>query len=252
MGSRSTERGAAGGNAWLLTGISLALGVCVGLAGLAYAQTYPTRPIRIVVPYPPGGAADNTARVLQPKFIEALGQQIVLDNRSGASGIIGADIVAKAPPDGHTLLLTSNSLVNSPILFGKAPFDWRKDFAFITTILEQPMVLEVNLDLPVRNVSDLVELAKKPGSKLSFGTPGAGSLNHLAGEWLAQLTGAKWEMVHYKGAALSNADLTGGQIQIQYDQIGAALLVAVLAALLVRGGPIRRPGAPILRLEAHG
>ena len=94
------------------------------------------------------------------------------------------------------------------------------------------MVLEVNLDLPVRNVSDLVELAKKPGSKLSFGTPGAGSLNHLAGEWLAQLTGAKWEMVHYKGMAQSNPDLINGTIQLQFDQIGAALP-------LLRSGKLR-------------
>ena len=139
--------------------------------------------------------------------------------------MIGADIVAKAAPDGYTLLLTSNSLVNSPLLFGKAPFDWRKDFAFITTILEQPMVLEVHPDVPARTVAELVALAKRDGSKLSMGTSSAGSVNHLAGEMLAQRSGAKWEMVHYKGAAPATADLLGGQVQIQFDQLGAALSV---------------------------
>jgi tripartite-type tricarboxylate transporter receptor subunit TctC len=191
----------------------------------AWSQSWPTRPIKIIAPFAPGGGVDIAARLVAAKLQELLGQPVIVENKPGGGTMIGADIVAKAPPDGYTLLLTSNSLVNSPTLFGRAPFDWRKDFAFVTTILEQPMVLEVNLDLPVRSVSDLVELAKKPGSKLSFGTPGAGSLNHLAGEWLAQLTGAKWEMVHYKGTAQSNPDLISGTIQLQFDQIGAALPV---------------------------
>ena len=198
----------------------------------AWSQSWPTRPIKIIAPFAPGGGVDIAARLVASKLQELLGQPVIVENKPGGGTMIGADIVAKAPPDGYTLLLTSNSLVNSPTLFGRAPFDWRKDFAFVTTILEQPMVLEVNLDLPVRNVSDLVELAKKPGSKLSFGTPGAGSLNHLAGEWLAQLTGAKWEMVHYKGMAQSNPDLINGTIQLQFDQIGAALP-------LLRSGKLR-------------
>ena len=137
--------------------------------------------------------------------------------------MIGADIVAKAAPDGHTLLLTSNSLVNSPLLFGKAPFDWRKDFAFVTTILEQPMVIELNPGVPAKNVAELLALAKQPGSKVSMGTSGPGSINHLAGEWLMQLSGAKWEMVHYKGAAPAASDLLAGTIQFQFDQMGPAL-----------------------------
>jgi tripartite-type tricarboxylate transporter receptor subunit TctC len=163
---------------------------------------------------------------------EVAGQPVLVENKPGGGAMIGAEIVAKAPPDGYTLLLTSNSLVNSPTLFGRAPFDWRKDFTFVTTILEQPMVLEVNLDVPAKSVAELVALAKRDGSKFSFGTSGAGSINHLAGEWLAQITGAKWEMVHYKGAAPANADLMSGQIQIQFDQIGAALPV-------LRSGKVR-------------
>ena len=198
----------------------------------AWAQAWPTKPIRLIAPFAPGGGVDIAARLVGEKLQGLLGQPVLVENKPGGGAMIGAEIVAKAAPDGYTLLLTSNSLVNSPTLFGRAPFDWRKDFAFITTILEQPMVLEVNLEVPAKSVAELVELSKRDGSKLSFGTSGAGSINHLAGEWLAQITGAKWEMVHYKGAAPANADLMGGQVQIQFDQIGAALPV-------LRSGKVR-------------
>jgi len=211
--------------------LSLVIALCA-LALPAWAQAWPTKPIRLIAPFAPGGGVDIAARLVGAKLQDILGQPVLVENKPGGGAMIGAEIVAKAPPDGYTLLLTSNSLVNSPTLFGRAPFDWRKDFAFVTTILEQPMVLEVNLDVPAKSVADLVALAKRDGSKLSFGTSGAGSINHLAGEWLAQITGAKWEMVHYKGAAPANADLMGGQIQIQFDQIGAALPV-------LRSGKVR-------------
>lgn len=211
--------------------VAFAVALCA-LALPAWAQAWPTKPIRIIAPFAPGGGVDIAARLVGAKLQDLLGQPVLVENKPGGGAMIGAEIVAKAPPDGYTLLLTSNSLVNSPTLFGRSPFDWRKDFAFITTILEQPMVLEVNLDVPAKSVSELVALTRKEGSKFSFGTSGAGSINHLAGEWLAQITGAKWEMVHYKGAAPANADLMGGQIQIQFDQIGAALPV-------LRSGKVR-------------
>jgi tripartite-type tricarboxylate transporter receptor subunit TctC len=212
--------------------IACLVAMLCALALPAWAQAWPSRPIRIIAPFAPGGGVDIAARLVGDKLQGILGQPVLVENKPGGGAMIGAEIVAKAPPDGYTLLLTSNSLVNSPTLFGRAPFDWRKDFAFITTILEQPMVLEVNLDVPAKTVAELVELSKRPGSKLSFGTSGAGSINHLAGEWLALRTGAKWEMVHYKGAAPANADLMGGQIQIQFDQIGPALPV-------LRSGKVR-------------
>ena len=196
------------------------------------AQTYPSKPIRIIAPFAPGGGVDIAARIVGEKLQAILGQPFLIENKPGAGAMIGADIVAKAAPDGYTLLLTSNSLVNSPLLFGRAPFDWRKDFAFITTILEQPMVLEVHPSVPAKSVAELAALAKRDGSKLSMGTSSAGSINHLAGEWLIQLSGAKWEMVHYKGAAPANADLLAGNIQTQFDQIGPALPV-------IRAGKVR-------------
>jgi len=211
--------------------ISLVVAFCA-LAFPAWAQAWPAKPIRLIAPFAPGGGVDIAARLVGAKLQDILGQPVLVENKPGGGAMIGAEIVAKAPPDGYTLLLTSNSLVNSPTLFGRAPFDWRKDFAFVTTILEQPMVLEVNLEVPAKSVAELVALTKRDGSKFSFGTSGAGSINHLAAEWLAQLTGAKWEMVHYKGAAPANADLMGGQIQIQFDQIGAALPV-------LRSGKVR-------------
>jgi tripartite-type tricarboxylate transporter receptor subunit TctC len=211
--------------------LSLVFAFCA-FAVPAWAQAWPSKPIRIIAPFAPGGGVDIAARLVGAKLQDIVGQPVLVENKPGGGAMIGAEIVAKAPPDGYTLLLTSNSLVNSPTLFGHAPFDWRKDFAFITTVLEQPMVLEVNLDVPAKSVAELVALAKKDGAKFSFGTSGAGSINHLAAEWLAQITGAKWEMVHYKGAAPANADLMGGQIQIQFDQIGAALPV-------LRSGKVR-------------
>jgi tripartite-type tricarboxylate transporter receptor subunit TctC len=211
--------------------VALVAAFCA-LALPAWAQAWPTRPIRLIAPFAPGGGVDIAARLVGAKLQDILGQPVLVENRPGGGAMIGAEIVAKAPPDGYTLLLTSNSLVNSPTLFGRAPFDWRKDFAFITTILEQPMVLEVNLEVPAKSVAELVALARRDDSRISFGTSGAGSINHLAAEWLAQLTGAKWEMVHYKGAAPANVDLMGGQVQIQFDQIGAALPV-------LRSGKVR-------------
>lgn len=215
----------------MIRAVAFAVTLCA-LALPAWAQAWPTKPIRIIAPFAPGGGVDIAARLVGAKLQDLLGQPVLVENKPGGGAMIGAEIVAKSAPDGYTLLLTSNSLVNSPTLFGRSPFDWRKDFAFITTILEQPMVLEVNLDVPAKSVSELVALTRKEGSKFSFGTSGAGSINHLAGEWLAQITGAKWEMVHYKGAAPANADLMGGQIQIQFDQIGAALPV-------LRSGKVR-------------
>ncbi len=208
--------------------VALLLAFCA-LALPASAQTaapaWPAKPIRIIAPFAPGGGVDIAARIVGEKLQAILGQPVLVENKPGAGAMIGAEIVAKAAPDGYTLLLTSNSLVNSPLLFGKAPFDWRKDFTFITTVLEQPMVLEVNPNVPAKTVAEFVALAKSDPAKVSMGTSGPGSINHLAGEWLMQLTGAKWEMVHYKGAAPANADLLSGTIQGQFDQLGPALPV---------------------------
>ncbi|MBL8673847.1 MAG: tripartite tricarboxylate transporter substrate binding protein [Rhodospirillales bacterium] len=189
----------------------------------AVAQKYPDRPVKIVAPFAPGGGVDLAARLVAEKLQPILGQPVIVENKPGAGAMIGAEAVAKAAPDGYTLLLTSNSLVNSPVLFGRAPFDWRKDFAFVSTILTQPMALIAHPALPAASVQELIALAKKDGGKLSMATASAGSINHLAGELVLQSTGARWEMVHYKGSAPATADLVGGQVQLQFDQLAAAL-----------------------------
>ncbi len=202
-----------------------------GAAGLALAasvspataQTWPGKPLRLVAPFAPGGAVDIAARIVAEKLQPILGHPVVVDNKGGAGAMIGTEIVARSAPDGLTLLLTSNSLINSPVLFGRAPYDWRTDFAFITTILTQPMVLVAHPSVPANSFAELIALAKREGSKLSMATPSAGTINHLAGEMLAQRTGARWEMVHYKGSGPANSDLLAGQVHILFDQLASTL-----------------------------
>jgi len=194
------------------------------LPSAASAQSsYPNRPIRLVAPFAPRGGVDIAARIVAEKLQPILGQPIVVENRGGAGAMIGSDMVAKAAPDGYTLLLTSNSLVNSPILFGRAPYDWRKDFAFITTILTQPMALVVHPSVQANTIAEFIALAKRDGAKLSMATSSAGTINHLAGELMMRRIDTRWEVVHYKGAAPANVDLLAGTVQFQFDQVASAL-----------------------------
>lgn len=190
--------------------------VAVLAAGAVFAQSYPVKPIRLVVPFPPGGPADSVARVLAQKLTEVIGQNVVVDNRAGATGTIGAGLVAKSPPDGYTLLLgTSNELAMSPGLFDKLPYDPVKDFAPVSQGTYYGYVLIVHPSVAAKSVQELVALAKtKP---LSYGTAGAGSANHLAGEFLAAMTSIKLTPVPYKGSVVALADVMGGQIPMMFD-----------------------------------
>ena len=176
-------------------------------------QTYPNKAIRIVVPFPPGGGADITARPIAQKLNELWGQSVVIDNRGGASGMIGADIVAKAPPDGYTLMVGSSAEVALNVaLFPKMPYDPVRDFAPITLAIVIPMALVVHPSVPIKSVKEYIAFARaKPGS-MKFGSAGAGSPHHFAGEWLKMLT--KIDIVHvpYKGMAPALNDLLGGHI----------------------------------------
>jgi tripartite-type tricarboxylate transporter receptor subunit TctC len=188
----------------------------------ASAQNYPTRPIRIVVPYPPGGAADNTARVLQPRLIEALGQQIVLDNRSGASGIIGADIVAKSAPDGYTLLHDASAFTVNPAL-RKLPFDPLKDLVPVAMLMRTPNLFVLHPAVPVSNIRELIDLARAQPGRLTMGSSGYGSAPHMAGELFMAMTQTRLLHVPYKGGGLVYADLLGGQLQLFIGSIASAL-----------------------------
>lgn len=194
------------------------------LAVNGYAQDYPSRPIRLVIPFPPGGTNDVVGRVVGTKLAEALGQQVIIDNRGGAGGSIGADLIAKAPADGYGLLLgnTSNLSVNLT-LYPKLPYHPVKDFQPVSLIAKVPQILVVHPSLPVRSLKDLIALAKvKPGA-LTFGSGGTGSGSHLTTEYLKLL--AKIDMVHvpYKGVGPALVDLLAGQTQLVFAGVPGAV-----------------------------
>ncbi|HET9383581.1 MAG TPA: tripartite tricarboxylate transporter substrate-binding protein, partial [Gemmatimonadales bacterium] len=185
------------------------------VATAAPAQPYPTRPIRFIVPSPPGGSPDILARIVSQKLSEQMKQQVVVDNRGGASGIIGVELVARAAPDGHTVLLvTSTSFGSLPALRKKLPYDAEKDFIPLSRIAWVANVVTVNAKLGANSMADLVRLAKERPGQLNYGSAGNGTPAHLAGAMLNVLAGVNTVHVPYKGAALAIADLIGGQLQI--------------------------------------
>jgi tripartite-type tricarboxylate transporter receptor subunit TctC len=192
-------------------------------AAPAAAQPYPSRPITLVVPFPPGGSATIIARIIADKMSEGLGQQIVIDNRGGAGGSIAARQVAKSAPDGATLLLAfTGTLAVSPLIFANVGYDPRKDFAGIGLIGMAPSVLAVNPSVPARSVADLIGIARAEPGKIQYGSPGIGTTNHLAGELLAAMTGIKITHIPYKGTGPAITDLLGGHIAMMFAPIPAA------------------------------
>lgn len=188
------------------------------------AQPYPVKPIRLVVPFPPGGPADSVARPLAQKLNEALGQPVVIENRPGATGTIGASVVAKSAPDGYTLLLgTSNEISMSPGLYEKLPYDPGRDFAPITTVITFPNILVLHPALPVRTAKELVALARGNPQRLNFGTSGIGSTNHLTGELFQAAAGVKVNWVAYKGGGPAMTDLVGGHVEGMFATMPSAV-----------------------------
>jgi tripartite-type tricarboxylate transporter receptor subunit TctC len=185
----------------------------VTLALPAWSQTYPSKPVRIVAPFPPGGVADVLARGLQADLQTALGQQVIIDNKPGAGGNIGAEIVAKAEPDGHTLLLASAGILTiNEFLYAKMPFDPANAFAPITVIGDMPNIVVVHPKAGVSTLKELIDKAKAEPGKLNFGSAGNGTTTHLAIVLLEQAAGIKLAHVPYKGAAPAVQDLVAGQI----------------------------------------
>jgi tripartite-type tricarboxylate transporter receptor subunit TctC len=194
------------------------------LSAAAMAQGYPSKNVRIVVPYPPGGSNDIIARILAQKLTERTGQTFFVENRPGASGNIGADFVARSDPDGYTLFLTAPpALTTNVSLYKKLPFDPAKDFAPVSLIATVPIVLAVNPSLGVKNVKELIALAKAKPGVINFGSSGNGSTNHLAGELLKRRAGIDIVHVPYKGAAPAMNDLVAGHIPMMFDNIPAIL-----------------------------
>jgi tripartite-type tricarboxylate transporter receptor subunit TctC len=213
--------------------ILLALALFLACVGAAFAQAYPSRPIRIVVPYAAGGSADITARVLGQKMSQSMGVPIIIDNKGGANGMIGTDVVAKSPPDGYTLLLdASGPLVVNPSLYAKVPYDTLKDFIPISQITTFQYVMVVPDASPIKSLKDLVAAAKaKPGT-ISYGSTGIGGGGHLAGELFALMSGTKLIHVPYKGSAPALADLLAGQLSFTFDTV-------ITSVPLVRAGKLR-------------
>jgi tripartite-type tricarboxylate transporter receptor subunit TctC len=180
------------------------------LSGLAFAQGYPVKPIRLVVPFAHGGAADLVARTLSPRLSEVAGQQVVVDNRAGVNGVIGVDAVAKAPPGGYIFVLTTvGSLAITPHLWEKMPYNARRDLTPVTLAVKNPLVLVAHAAVPVKSVSELVRLANARGARLTSGSSGASSINHLALEQLKLMTGASITHVAYKGEGPAMTDPAG-------------------------------------------
>lgn len=196
----------------------------LGTAGHAPAQGYPTKPVRFIAPFPPGGTSDILCRIIGQKLTEAWGQQVVVDSRPGASGSIGTEIAARAPADGYTLLLGNLSPVAiNPLIYPKMGYDTLRDFAPVTLVAAAPQLLVVNPSVPAKSVKELVALAKaKPGA-LNFGSGGAGTLAHLGGEMFKTMAGVNMVHVPYKGTILSITDLIAGQVQLVFSDMPIAL-----------------------------
>ena len=189
----------------------------------AYAQSYPIKPVRVVIPWPPGGSNDVAGRIVMQKLGEAMGQQFVIDNRAGAAGSIGADNVAKAPPDGYTLMVHSTTHVGNAHLYKKLPYDTLKDFASVGIISAQPSVLVVHPSLPVKNVKDFVALAKSKPGQILYSTSGNGSNPHLSMALLSSMTGINLIHVPYKGGGPQVTALMAGEAQASLATIASVI-----------------------------
>ncbi|MFO1313076.1 MAG: tripartite tricarboxylate transporter substrate binding protein [Burkholderiales bacterium] len=215
-------------------GVKLLLVLATAVAStVAFGQGYPNKPIRIIVPYPPGGTSDILARSIGPGITAALGQPVIVENKPGSTGNVGADMVAKAPPDGYTLLLADiGSLAIGPSIFKDLPFDPVKDFAPVIMVAYSPHLLVVNPGVPAKDVKELVALAKAQPGKLNFAVSGIGGANHLAGVDFAMRSGIRWVYIPYKGGSQALADMTGGQADVMFNGMLATYP-------LVKGGKLR-------------
>jgi tripartite-type tricarboxylate transporter receptor subunit TctC len=250
----------------IVPGLLFALSITLASTGVAVAADYPTRPVRLVVPFPPGGTLDILARGLTPNLTAQLGQQLVVENRPGANGVIGYELVAKAPADGYTMLIGGGSgIAVHPALLSKLPYHPVKDFAPVAMLATYPSVLIANPSFPPGSVKEVIAAARASPGKLTYGSPGTGNINHLVGESFRSIVGV--DMVHapYKGAALVINDVVAGHIPIGFVLLPGALpqiragklkALAVTAEQRVSAAPnvptMAEAGAPGLDLSDWG
>ncbi len=227
----------------------LGFGLALGLAANAVAQDYPNRAIRMIVPFPPAGGTDNLARLLVSKVSAELGQSLVIENRAGAGGSLGAGAVAKAEPDGYTILLSTNSThVIGPILNPAIGYDPMRSFTPVVFLAQSPSIMVVPLSLPVKTVREFIDYAKRNPGKLNFGSAGVGGIPHLSGERFKALAGIQMTHVPYKGTALAMPDLIAGRIDVIFDSFSAGYPQARDGKVRALGvsSPERSPMAPDL------
>ncbi len=218
--------------------LALASLFAVFLAGVAAAQNYPTRPIRMIVPFSPGGGTDINARILQDPLSKFLGQTVVVDNRPGAGSIIGTDLAAKATPDGYTILLGTSSLAVNYAVYKKLPYDARRDLSPISQVSDQPNIMVVNPSIPTKNLKEFISLVQSHPGKFTFGTPGTGTATHLATALLISKFNGDMINVPYKGTGPALTALIGGEISMYLSTFASALPHVVngrLRALAVTG-----------------
>ena len=202
------------------------LAIVAGAAGTrdANAADYPTRPIKLVVPYPPGGPTDILARVIADFLGKDLKQATVIENKPGAQGAIGAEMVARADPDGYTLLVAAGSMiVLNPLLYKKLSYDPARDFRMLALVTDFPVLMEVHPSVPAKTIAEFVVYARQNPGKLNFGSAGTGGTIHLAGEMFKRMAGIEMTHVPYKGAAPALTDLMAGNIQVMFDSVSTAL-----------------------------
>lgn len=233
---------------WIATVLSLAL-VCLWFPARAEIKNWPNKPIKFVVPFPPGGGNDILARVVGDKLGAALGQPIIIDNRPGAGGNIGADFTAKSAPDGYTFLIAASAILTiNQHLYAKLPYDPAKDFEPVAMLGVLPVVLAVNADVPAKSVQELIALAKSKPDALNYASAGLGTPHHLAAELFKSMTGAPMLHVPYKGGAPAATDLMAGRVQVMFAPINnvTPYLASDRLVLLGVGSAKRLPSRPAL------
>lgn len=222
-------------------------------AAFANAQEYPTKPVRIIVPFSPGGVTDNSARVIADTLSARLGQQVIVENRPGASGNIGTQLVAQSAPDGYTLLLGfDGTMVINPHVFAKLPFDTLRDFAPVTKLGDAALILVSHPSLPARNLSQFIALARKTRQPFPYGTSGTGSTPHLAGELLKQRTGIALEHIPYKGGGQAIIDGIAGQIPLVFTAVATAQQYVKAGRLIGLGVPGAKRSAALPDVPTFG
>lgn len=192
-------------------------------AGALQAQAWPTKPIRFVMPYPPGGSSDILARPIANEMTKSLGQPVLIEYKPGGGSTIGADFIAKSPPDGHTLVMLLTAHAINASLMPKLPYDTVKDFAGITLAATQPLVVEVNAQSPLKSLQELVAAAKASPGKLNYASAGPGNTSHLAVEYFGSIVGAKLTHVPYKGSGPAVAAILGGEVDLMFDSLSSSL-----------------------------